>query len=69
MQKKRGKFFYKNEQIRPERLFVVDSKGEKLGEMGKEQALNLAKKEDKDLVLIAAAANPPVAKIVEFGKF
>jgi len=67
--KQRAKFYYKNEQIRVEKLFVVGSGGEKLGEMSRDQAINLAKQEGKDLILIGANANPPVAKIIEFGKF
>lgn len=66
---KNSKFYYKNEQIRVENMFVVGSKGEKLGLMGKEQALILAQQENKDLILIAPNAEPPVAKIIEFGKF
>jgi len=66
---KSSKFYYKNEQIRAEKMFVVGSKGEKLGLISREQALGLAKQEDKDLILIAPNAVPPVAKIIEFGKF
>lgn len=65
---KNAKFYYKNEQIRSEQMFVVGSKGEKLGLMSKNQALTLAKKEEKDLILIAPNVKPPVAKIIEFGK-
>jgi translation initiation factor IF-3 len=65
----RSKFYYKNEQIRADQMFVVGSKGEKMGLMSREQALTLAKQEEKDLVLIAPNATPPVAKIIEFGKF
>jgi translation initiation factor IF-3 len=67
--KQQARFFYKNEQIREGELFVVGSDGEKLGVMSKEKALVLARDEGKDLILIGATAKPPVAKIIEFGKF
>ena len=48
---------------------VVDSKGEKLGVMSKDEALSKAKEAGLDLVEIAGQAKPPVAKIIEFQKF
>jgi len=65
------KFFryFKNEEIRSEKLFVIDEKGKRLGEISKMDAIKKAKEEDKDLVLISAHLNPPIAKIIEYGKF
>lgn len=37
--------------------------------MGLSQALKLADEQELDLVLISAGANPPVAKITDYGKF
>lgn len=48
---------------------VVDREGNKLGVMGKAQALKKAQEAGLDLVEIAAQATPPVAKIIEFQKF
>ena len=48
---------------------MIDSKGENLGVMKKEEALAKAQELGLDLVEIAAQAKPPVARIVEFQKF
>jgi translation initiation factor IF-3 len=62
-------YYFKNEQIKSQTLFVIDEKGRALGEMSKDEALKRAKEDGKDLVLINFKANPPLAKIIEFGKF
>jgi translation initiation factor IF-3 len=48
---------------------VVDSGGEQLGVMPLRQALEIADQKQLDLVLIAPNANPPVCKIMDFGKY
>lgn len=48
---------------------VIDSDGSQLGIMQSRQALELAKQQGLDLVLMAPNANPPVAKIIDFGHF
>lgn len=58
-----------NEQIRATKLRVIDSQGTFLGELSREDALAKAKEANTDLVEIAPMANPPVAKIIELGKF
>ena len=55
--------------IRATTLRVVGSDGKLIGEMSKDEAIQKAKKEGLSLVEIAPNANPPVAKIVDFGKF
>jgi translation initiation factor IF-3 len=50
-------------------LRVIAADGKQLGIMTKEKALAAAKKEGLSLVEIAPTAKPPVAKIVDFGKF
>lgn len=70
--KKRGlnqKFYLLNEKINQPNLRVIDDQGKQLGILTKEEAVNLAKREGKDLVLIAPRGQPPVAKIIEFSKF
>jgi translation initiation factor IF-3 len=47
----------------------VDSEGNQLGVMSTKDALERAYNEDKDLVKIAPNANPPVCKIMDYGKF
>ncbi len=48
---------------------VVDEAGEQLGVMSSREALQLAMDRELDLVEIAPQANPPVCKIIDFGKF
>ncbi len=48
---------------------VIDAKGENLGVLKREDALALAKERELDLIEIAPAAKPPVAKIISFDKF
>jgi len=48
---------------------VVDKDGGQLGVMTKQDALAAAKTQGKDLVMVAPAAKPPVAKIVDFANF
>lgn len=55
--------------IRAETLRVVGEDGKLIGVLKKSEAIEKAKKEGLTLVEIAPNANPPVAKIVDFGKF
>ena len=48
---------------------VIGSNGEQLGIMSSRDAQILARKQGVDLVEIAANANPPVVKIIDWGKF
>jgi translation initiation factor IF-3 len=48
---------------------VIDDNKEQLGVMSLDQALRLARGKGLDLVEIAAAATPPVCRIVDYGKF
>lgn len=57
-----------NERIKATTLRVIDGE-ENLGVITKEEALSRARSKEKDLVLIAAEANPPVAKILDYQKF
>ena len=50
-------------------LRVIDSKGEQLGVLTRIEALEKAKQLGQDLIEIASAAEPPVAKIADFQKF
>lgn len=68
-QKPQGKYYRTNFNIPDREMLVVDRDGNKLGVMSKTQALAKAKEAGLDLVEIAAQANPPVAKIIEFQKF
>lgn len=59
----------RNNQIKAEKVRVIDEEGEQLGIMKLDKALKLAQKNDLDLVEVASKANPPVCKIMDFGKF
>lgn len=48
---------------------MIDAQGNQLGVMSRDAALAKAQEEGLDLVEIAAKANPPVARILEFKKF
>ncbi len=64
------KLFWRTDfQIRASELRVIGSDGKLIGVLKKDEAINKAKKEGLTLVEIAPNAVPPVAKIVDFGKF
>jgi len=58
-----------NNSIRASELRIVGADGEMLGVMSLANALRLAQEKDLDLVLISPNAKPPVAKIVDYGKY
>lgn len=58
-----------NGSIRAPQLRVVDQDGKQLGILSRSEALRLAEEQELDLVEISPNANPPVAKIVDWGKY
>lgn len=58
-----------NEQIVATSVRVIDAEGAMLGVMPIEQALGMADEADLDLVEINPNSNPPVCKIIDYGKF
>jgi len=58
-----------NEQIRDREVRVIGEDGEQLGIMSANQARELAAQAGVDLVKIAPQAQPPVCRIVDYGKF
>ena len=58
-----------NEQIRDKEIRLIGESGEQLGIMSSREALKLAEEAGLDLVKIAPTANPPVCKIVDYGKY
>ena len=48
---------------------VIDADGKQLGILSKQEALQLAQERELDLVEISPDADPPVCKIVDWGKF
>lgn len=58
-----------NNQIRATELRVLDSENKNLGVLSIKDALELAQNQGLDLIEIAPNANPPLAKIMDFGKY
>jgi translation initiation factor IF-3 len=58
-----------NNAIRAKELRVIGAKGENLGVITVEEALKEADKVNLDLIEISPKANPPVAKIMDFGQY
>ena len=58
-----------NEQIPEMDIRVISENGEQLGILKTSAALRLAEEADLDLVIIAPKAEPPVCKIMNYGKF
>ena len=58
-----------NEGIRFKEVFLIDSNGDQLGLMSKNEALSKAYDEELDLLCVAPNAEPPVCKIVDYGKY
>ncbi len=55
--------------IRANELRVIDQEGTQLGVLSRSEALQLAEEQGLDLVEISPDAKPPVAKIIDWGKF
>ena len=58
-----------NEQIRVREVRLIDDEGNQKGIVPTLEALKMAKERDLDLVEVAPTANPPVCKILDFGKY
>ena len=58
-----------NHEIKVNEVRVIDSDGKMLGIMTRNEALRLAEQKEIDLVEIAPQANPPVCRIIDYGKF
>ena len=58
-----------NEEIRDKEIRVITDDGEQLGIMSAKDALKEAEKRSLDLVKIAPNAQPPVCKIMDYGKY
>ena len=58
-----------NERIKYPQLRVVDSDGKQLGVIDRLKALEIASQRELDLVLVSEKANPPVCRIMDYGKY
>lgn len=63
------RYYRVNERIGALTLRVLDNEGKQIGVLSKFEALTKAREAGLDLVEIAPAAKPPVAKIIDFKKF
>jgi translation initiation factor IF-3 len=58
-----------NESIRVREVRVIDRDGQNLGVLPIQEALRLARERQLDLVEVSPQANPPVCRILDYGKF
>ncbi|NBU33934.1 translation initiation factor IF-3 [bacterium] len=64
-----NKFTRINESIRASQIRVIAEDGSQLGVLSRQEALDAARAAGLDLVEISPEANPPVAKIIDWGKY
>ncbi|CAI8004485.1 Translation initiation factor IF-3, partial [Geodia barretti] len=57
-----------NEQIRSPRVRIIGEDGEQLGVLTLDQALQMARQSSVDLVEVAPNADPPVCRLLDYGK-
>ena len=67
--KKTTQYYHLNYRIPNGQVRVLDVHGKQIGVMSRDEAVQKARSEELDLVLIAPKAVPPVAKITDFKKF
>ena len=58
-----------NRQIRVPQVRLIGVKGEQLGVVGTKEAIRMAQEAEVDLVEVAPAAQPPVCRLLDYGKF
>src|SRR5579859_6534977 len=63
------RFIRMNERIRAREIRVIGADGEQLGIMAPMDATRKAREQNLDLVEISPTANPPVCRIMDYGKF
>ena len=58
-----------NEEINDKEVRLIGDQGEQLGIMSAADALRIAEEKELDLVKIAPGSNPPVCRIMDYGKY
>ena len=58
-----------NERIRFPKIRLIDTDGAQLGIVTPQEALKMAEEKELDLVLLSDKADPPVCRIMDYGKF
>lgn len=59
----------RNEMIRAREVRVIGAEGDQLGILPRNEAIEMAKEAGLDLVEVAATSEPPVCRIMDYGKF
>jgi translation initiation factor IF-3 len=59
----------RNQEIDARQVRVIDASGQQAGVMSIRDALDLARDQELDLVEVSPNADPPVCRIMDFGKF
>lgn len=59
----------RNEMIRAREVRVIGPEGDQLGILGRSEAIAMAREAGMDLVEVAATSDPPVCRIMDYGKF
>ncbi len=62
-------YYQLNQHIKADTIRLVDEDASQIGVMSLKEALALAEKEGKDVVLVSDKASPPVARLIDFAKF
>lgn len=58
-----------NEQIRSKEVRLIGKDGEQVGVVSRDEAIRMAEQVELDLVLVSPNAKPPVARIIDYGKY
>ncbi|PQP78971.1 translation initiation factor IF-3 [Spiroplasma sp. ChiS] len=58
-----------NYDIRAREVLIILDDGNKVGPLGRNEAIRFAEEKGLDLLLVSVASNPPVAKLVDYGKY
>ncbi len=58
-----------NDNIRYPKVRVIDTEGEQLGILTPEEGQQIAEEKELDLVLVSDKADPPVCRIMDYGKY
>ena len=58
-----------NEQIRSNEVRLIGKDGDQVGVVSRDEALRIAEQAELDLVLVSPNAKPPVARIIDYGKY
>ncbi|MGB0175224.1 MAG: translation initiation factor IF-3, partial [Acholeplasmataceae bacterium] len=58
-----------NEHIKEKQVLVIDEKGEKLGILDTQEAIDMAFDRELDLMVVSPNAKPPVAKFLDYSRY